>query len=163
MKSLLADFTGHAIYVDTMMPYMLLRDMNEDVERFFLQIRRGDFIAYTSVLTFDELAYRLVLAFIKERYGGSPLDHLRRKESQMMGEFSGMVATLLRRLRELPHLVVLDVLSSDLDMLNEAMTLYRLRPRDALHLAAMHRVGCFDLASTDAHFDAVPYIRRFSL
>ncbi|NOX64051.1 MAG: type II toxin-antitoxin system VapC family toxin [Chloroflexi bacterium] len=157
------DFTGRAIYLDTMMPYMLLRAVDEDIKRFFLRIEQGDFLAYTSILTFDELAYRLLLAFIKDRYGGSPLDRLRRDENGMMAEFSGMVADLLHRLRDVPHLIVLDVLSSDLETLNEAMVRYRLRPRDALHLAAMERIGCFDLASTDAHFDVVPHIRRFTL
>ncbi len=73
-----------------------------------------------------------------------------------------MVAEL-RQLRELPNLVVLDVLASDLDIMNDAISEYRLRPRDALHYAAMWRINCFDLASNDAHFDRIPELRRYTI
>ena len=158
----LSAFAGNAIYLDTMLPYMLLRGVDLAVKHFFERIERGDFYAYTSVLTFDELAYRLLLALIKDRYGGSPLDRLREEEDKMMAEFADKVAMLLHRLCDLPYLTVLDVLASDLEVLNEAMVKYHLRPRDALHLAAMQRVGCFDLASNDPRFDSVPHVRRFS-
>jgi len=47
-------------------------------------------------------------------------------------------------------LTVLDVLAMDLDAMNDAMVQFHVRPRDALHYAAMKRIGCFDLASNDA-------------
>ena len=40
---------------------------------------------------------------------------------------------------------------------------YHLRPRDALHLAAMQKCGCFDLLSHDPDFDRVPMISRYTL
>ena len=43
------------------------------------------------------------------------------------------------------------------------MSLYHLRPRDALHLAAMQKCGCFDLVSHDADLDRVPMVRRYTL
>lgn len=155
-------FTGEIIYVDTMLPYLLLRGVDPAIKTFFERIERGDLSAYTSALTFDELAYRLTLAFIKDRYPGSPLDHLRNEETKMLAEFAPPVVALLRRLSDLPHLIVLDVLSSDLDMMNDAMSRHLLRPRDALHFAAMQRIDCFDLASNDPHFDRVPTIQRYS-
>jgi predicted nucleic acid-binding protein len=39
----------------------------------------------------------------------------------------------------------------------------RLRPRDALHLAAMEKCGCFNLVSQDSDFDHVPSIQRYTL
>jgi len=105
MTTPLSAFTGNVIYLDTMLPYMLLRGVDPAVKHFFQQIERGD----------------------------------------------------------LPHLTILDVLASDLEVLNEVMVQYHLRPRDALHLAAMQRIGCFDLASNDVHFDSVPHVRRYSL
>jgi len=44
----------------------------------------------------------------------------------------------------------------------DTMIRYQLRPRCALHLAAMQRIGRFDLASNDAHFDRIPSIRRYA-
>jgi len=55
-----------------------------------------------------------------------------------------------------PHLTVVDVTAFDVDLMNQAMTQYAIRPRDALHFAAMQRVACFDLASHDHHFDRIP-------
>ena len=79
MTAPLAAFTGSVIYLDTMLPYMLLRGVDPAVKHFFKRIEEGDFAAYTSALTFDELAYRLLLALIKDRYGSSPLDRLPRR------------------------------------------------------------------------------------
>jgi len=65
MAIALSSFTGNAIYVDTMIPYMLLRGIAE-AQPFFECLERGEVLAYTSVLTFDELGYRLILALIKD-------------------------------------------------------------------------------------------------
>lgn len=81
----------------------------------------------------------------------------------MIGEFAPRVVTELRRLREFPNLTVLDVLAIDLDTMNDAMTQFHVRPRDALHYAAMKRIGCLDLASNDPHFDRIPAINRYTL
>ncbi len=162
MADTLNAFDGDAIYLDTMVPYMLLRGIDAAAP-FFERLERGELRVFTSVLTFDELGYRLLLAFIKDKYSGSPLDRLRDEEEKMLIEFGAPATSLLQRLRAFTFLTVLDALTQDLDTLGEAMTQFHLRPRDALHYAAMQRVGCFDLASNDAHFDRVPTIKRYTL
>jgi predicted nucleic acid-binding protein len=161
MVAALSTFTGNVIYIDTMMPYMLLRGVAE-AQPFFERLERGELLAYTSVLTFDELGYRLLLALIKDRYGGSPLEHLHDQEGKMLAEFAVTVSSLLKRLRTYPNLRVLDVLVSDLDVMNEVMPQYRLRPRDALHYAAMQRVSCVNLASNDPDFDRISAVKRYT-
>ena len=163
MSAPLSTFTGTTIYLDTMLPYALLRGIDPEAKSFFARIERGDIFAYTSVLTFDELAYRLILAVVKDRYGGSPLERLRADEERMLAECAPLVAPHLRQLRDFPHLTLLDVSAMDLEIMTEAMTQYQIRPRDALHVAAMRRVACLDLASNDQHFDHIPDIRRFTL
>lgn len=159
----LATFSEESIYLDTMIPYGLLRGLDPAIKTFFQALEAGNFQAFTSVLAFDELAYRLLLALIKDKYPGSPLDQLRQNETQRLAEFGSAVATQLDHLRHFPNLVLLPVDSGDLVQMSKALTQYHLRPRDGLHLAAMHKVACFNLASNDHHFDQVPYIRRFSL
>jgi predicted nucleic acid-binding protein len=163
MTASLSTFNGQAIYLDTMVPYALFRSVDPLAETFFSRLESNTFLAYTSVLTFDELAYHLLLALIKDRYDGSPLDNLRNQESHLIAEFAPSIVDRMNRLRNFSQLVVLDISASDLDFMNKTMIQYHLRPRDALHLAAMQRVQCFDLASNDQHFDRVPYIRRFTL
>lgn len=53
MATALSSFTGNTIYIDTMMPYMLLRGIVE-AQPFFERLERGEVVAYTSVLTFIE-------------------------------------------------------------------------------------------------------------
>ena len=50
-----------------------------------------------------------------------------------------------------------------LDAMDEAMLTFHLRPRDALHLAAMQKCECLDLVSHDPDFDRVPAVRRYTL
>ena len=162
MAAPLSSFTGNTIYIDTMIPYMLLRGIAE-AQPFFERLERGEVSAYTSVLTFDELGYRLILALVKDHYEGSPLELLRDQEEKMLAEFAPTVSSLLKRLRAYTNLTVLDVLVSDLDVMDEVMSQYHLGPRDALHYAAMQRVGCLSLASNDPDFDHIPVLKRYTI
>ncbi len=75
---------------------------------FFERLERGEVLAYTSALTFDELGYRLILALIKDHYDGSPLELLRDQEEKLLAEFVPTVSSLLKRLRGYTNLAVLD-------------------------------------------------------
>ena len=105
----------------------------------------------------------MLLALIRDHYDGSPLDQLRDNEAQMIAEFYPGIAPHLSRLRTFRNLLLVDITSSDLDLMDEAMRLYHVRPRDALHLAAMQKVGCLDLVSQDPDFDRIPIVRRYTL
>ncbi|MEJ5309321.1 MAG: type II toxin-antitoxin system VapC family toxin [Anaerolineae bacterium] len=155
------DFTGRALYLDTMIFYTFLR--TEVAKTLFTRIEMGSLEAYTSVLTFDELTYKLLLALIHDNYPGSPLEHLRNQEEAMIAEFYPRLAPLLGQLLAYPHLTFVDVTPSDIIRMNENISRYYLRPRDALHLAAMQACGCFALVSHDADLDRVPGIQRYHL
>jgi predicted nucleic acid-binding protein len=163
MSKLLTSFTGTTLYLDTMIPYALLRGLDHAARDLFARIEAAELRAYTSVLTFDELAYRMMLALIRDHTGVSPFEQLRDNEAQMIARFYPQIAPHLAHLRTFPNLLLVDVTSSDLAVMDEAMRLYHLRPRDALHLAAMQKAGCFDLVSHDADFDRVPQVRRYTL
>jgi len=159
----LAEFRGNALYLDTMIPYALLRNIEPAATVLFERIKAGEFRAYTSALTFDELAYRALLALIRERYGDSPLNRLRDHKVQMIAEFYPTLAPALTRLRTFPNLTLVDVTTADVEQMSENIGVYCLLPRDALHLAAIQKCGCFDLVSHDADFDRVPTVRRYTL
>lgn len=120
-------------------------------------------MAYTSVLTFDELAYKMLLALISDTYPGSPLEHLRDRETKMIAEFYPQLAPALAELRAFPHLTLLSCNANDLARMDTAILRYQLRPRDALHVTAMQKCNCFDLLSHDTDFDRVSNIRRYTL
>ncbi|HSJ53431.1 MAG TPA: PIN domain-containing protein [Anaerolineae bacterium] len=146
-----------------MIPYALLRGLDPAARDLFARIEAAALQAYTSVLTFDELTYRMLLALIRDHHGGSPLEQLRHNEKQLIAQFYPEIAPHLTRLRTFPNLFLIEVTSTDLTAMDEAMHLYHLRPRDALHLAAMRKSDCFNLVSHDPDFDRVPHVQRYTL
>lgn len=163
MSQPLPAFSGDSLYLDTTVLYALLRGIEPGAQALFMRIETGELRAYTSVLTFDELAYRMLLALIRDQYGASPLERLRNQEQQMIEEFYPRLAPRMLQLRTFPNLILVEVAPADLDEMDEAMLTYHLRPRDALHLAAMQKCECLDLVSHDPDFDRVPAVRRFTL
>jgi predicted nucleic acid-binding protein len=144
--------------------YALVRNIDLDVVKpLFRRIKEGDWQAFTSALTFDELSYRLLLALIGEQHEGNPLNHLRSNEEQMITTYYPKVANEVSRLQTFPGLIVLDVTLADLAAMHQLVVQHHLRPRDALHLAAMRKVGCLDLVSNDGDFDRVPGVQRLTL
>ena len=70
----------------------------------------------------------------------------------------GNVLEFMDRLGPLFDVVALDYM--DYDAMKEAITEYRLRPSDALHVASMRRTGAVYIASEDEEFDKIPWVRR---
>jgi predicted nucleic acid-binding protein len=163
MSNSVIDFRGDVLYLDTTTFYLFLRAATPEARTLFQNIEQGVFQAYTSVLTFDELAYRMLLALIRDTYKGAALDHLCRNQTQMIEEFYPRVDPHLVLLGSYPNLNILDITHADLDAMRHNIRQFRLRPRDALHLAAMQKVNCFALASQDSDFDIVPEVERYSL
>jgi len=56
MSKLLTSFAGSTLYLDTMIPYALLRGLDPAARDLFARIEAAELQAYTSVLAFDELA-----------------------------------------------------------------------------------------------------------
>jgi predicted nucleic acid-binding protein len=163
MSSQINEFQGDTLYLDTMILYLFLRLQDSATEPLMRRIQVGEIRAYTSVLTFDELVYRLLLTLIRDKYGGSPLDRLRQDERSMIAEFHPFIEPKLLRLQDFPNLTLLDITPADLRQMNQNMRNYLLRPRDALHLAAMQKVNCFNLVSQDKDFDHIPSINRYTV
>jgi predicted nucleic acid-binding protein len=159
----ISDLVDPAIYLDTNAFYYFLRGVTPAAQSLFHAIQVGSYQAYTSVLTFDELAYRILLALIRDKYGNSPQDRLRQAEHTIIAEFYPQVAQRLEQLQNYPNLHLVDVTASDLDMMHRLILQYHLRPRDGLHLAAMYQCGCLTIVSQDADFDHVPGIQRYTL
>lgn len=166
MADNLLEFSGRIIYLDTMILYSFVRPdktLRPVLREFFRRIEQGNLIAHTSVLTFDELSYRLLLAAIRDKYPDSPLDRLREHETEMMAEFYPRVIGTVRRLSLFPNIVTLSVTPDMVQTMMDLMERHRLRPRDALHLASVHSGGSDALASNDTSFDRAPGVSRFEL
>ena len=105
----------------------------------------------------------MLLARIRDNHPGSPLDLLRHEEVRMIADFYPTVSQALLQLQTFPNLAIVDTTPTDLLNMHQHILQYQLRPRGALHLAAMLRVGCIYLASNDSDFDRVQGIQRFTI
>lgn len=153
---------GH-VYVDTNVLYMYLRADPvhlSTIERFLQRVVRGDIAAYVSLLTLDELYYRLLLALVKEHTGRNPLDVLRDDLPGMVARYSDSVSTALRKLVGLPHFTLVGVETGDFEKMLENIAQFSLLPRDALHVTVLQRLGMTAIASDDTDFDRVIGIER---
>jgi predicted nucleic acid-binding protein len=163
MSQPVSSFQGDNLYLDTMVFYSVLRASSTVARALLKQIETGRFQAYTAVLTFDELAYRMLLTLIRDKYGKSPQDHLRQDQAGVIAEFYPQIEQQLNQLQLLPNLTILDITLVDLIAMHRNSLAHHLLPRDALHLATMQKVGCKTLVSLDSDFDSIPGIHRYTL
>lgn len=130
------------------------------IRRFFARVVYGEMEAYTSVLTMDELFYRLLLARVKEVYSQNPLDVIRESAGEAIARCGAEIENALWRLMELPHLRLVGVVENDVPQMLINVTAFGLLPRDALHVAVIQRLGLSDIATDDVDFDRVPWLQR---
>ena len=150
-------------YLDTMILYAYLRASHADAANLFQQIEDGALQAFTAALTFDEVAYRLLLGLIRDRYGPSPLDRLRQDQTAMIDEFYPLIEPQLVALQHFPHFTIIPVIVEDIAVMHRNARQFHLLPRDALHLSVMQRIGCTNLISEDSDFDTVTNLKRFTI
>lgn len=163
MSNPVSGFRGEALYVDTMIFHLLIRAKQTEVQDLFHRIENGELLAYTSVLTFDELVYRLLLGFIRDELPGSPIDHLRQNQQTLVARFYSLFQSHLDKFLHFPNLQLIDVTDKDMNLMTKNIKIYQLLPRDALHLAAMQKVGCMHIVSHDAGFDHIAGLHRYTL
>jgi predicted nucleic acid-binding protein len=119
----------------------------------------GDGAGVISALVLDELAYRLVLAWLRDDGEGDPLSIYRadarkamRAARRRLTATWEAVDSLGLELQPTDHAVVATAKS--------LMSQPGLAPRDAFHAAHAFRADCELIASSDAGFDRVPGLRR---
>lgn len=159
----LEDVVTGRLYIDVNVFYMVLRSDPEHLEAlrsFFQRVVKGDIAAYTSVLTMDELFYRLLLGRIKDAFEGNPLDVLRERGEDAVRTYAPEIETALRKLVRLPHLELAAVLPGDVPVMLQSIGALGLLPRDALHVAVMRRLDLYQIATDDRDFDGVPGTTR---
>jgi len=104
---------------------------------FLLRVAKGEVRASTSVLTWDEVVW-----VVRKVEGGGA---------------SSKIGSLLLRF---PNLRILAVKRSTIEMAQELMEKYGLRPRDSIHAASALENGISRVISFDRHFDLVEGLTR---
>jgi len=119
----------------------------------------GDGAGVISALVLDELAYRLVLAWLRDDGDGDPLSTYRADGRQTMRAMRRRLTATWGAVDALG----LELQASERSVIATAQSLMArpgLAPRDALHAAHALQAGCEAIASSDPGFDDVPGLRR---
>jgi predicted nucleic acid-binding protein len=111
-----------------------------------------------SALVLDELAYRLILAWLREDGAADPLTKYRTEPQITMREMRLRLTATWRAVDSL----ALELWPTDQAVLTRAQALMAkpgLSPRDAFHAAHALAGGCDLIASADPEFQRVPGLR----
>lgn len=114
-----------------------------------------------SGLVLDELAYRLVLAWLRDDGDRDPLSTYRTDPGSAMKTAQRRLTATWRAI----DLLALELQSTDHPVIETAKFLMArpgLAPRDAFHAAHALEAGCELIASSDAGFDRVSGLRRLA-
>jgi predicted nucleic acid-binding protein len=114
-----------------------------------------------SALVLDELAYRLVLAWLRDDGVGDPLSTYRADSRKVMQAARRRLTATWRAVDSL----ALELQPTDHAVTDGAKTLMAqpgLPPRDAFHAAHALAAGCSLIASSDPGFAHVPGLRRLA-
>ena len=111
-----------------------------------------------SALVIDELAYRLVLAWLRDDGDADPLTSYRQDPTAVMSAMRHRLAATWRAVDSLR----LELQTTDGAVIDQAKSLMSrpgLAPRDAFHAAHAVAAGCTLIASSDPDLGRVPGLR----
>jgi predicted nucleic acid-binding protein len=114
-----------------------------------------------SALVLDELAYRLVLAWLRDDGDPDPLSTYRANPGAAMRAGRRRLTATWRAI----DLLMLELQPTEHAVIEAAKSLMAkpgLAPRDAFHAAHALEAGCELIASSDAGFDQVAGLRRLA-
>jgi predicted nucleic acid-binding protein len=112
-----------------------------------------------SALVLEELAYRLVLAWLRDDGDTDPLSTYRQDPGAAMRAARRRLTATWRAI----DLLALEIQPTEHAVIETAKSLMArpgLAPRDAFHAAHAIEAGCELIASSDTGFDRVPRLRR---
>ena len=154
-------------YLDTNFLYVHLRSARSEAPRALEDWRSRVLTQVTidggviSALVHDELAYRLILAWLRDDGVSDPLSAYRADAQTVMHAVRRRLEATWRAVDSL----TLELQLTDSAVVKQARSLMArpgLGPRDSFHAAHALAGGCSVIASTDAAFDDVPGLRRLA-
>lgn len=112
-----------------------------------------------SGLVLDELAYRAVLAWLRDAGDASPLATFRKSAPAVMRRMRGRMRRLWKAIDEMNF----EIAMTDRSVINRAIELMSdpgLSPRDSFHAAHAFDSGCAVIVSSDSDYDRLSALRR---
>jgi len=156
---------GERVFIDANIFHLYFRGpkpIKEQCKAFIERIINREIFGYTSVLVLDEFIYKILLKLIEVDYGENPVEVFRREKFNVVKKYSGLVNGFLGEILSIRNLEILPVTRDDILFAFMILCEVGLLPRDAMHLAVMHRNNISALASMDPDFDVIKGITRYS-
>lgn len=149
-------------YVDTNFLYVHLRQREDPDVAAWRQLVEAELDGdqcVISALVFDELAYRSVLAWLRESGDKDPVSTLRQQSGKTMRQMRARLDRLWKAVDDLNF----EMATTDRSVAVMARSLMAdpgLAPRDAFHAAQALDANCPVIVSADPDFDTVNQLRR---
>ena len=164
MPKYLTEFTGEKIYVDSSV-FLFVAPADSEYGSSSLQFlqhaSQSDMKLVISSLTVDEISFVALKAKLEERLDITSGQVLYlKKHPEVIKTLAPEVNRITENILRLSDII--GVGPEDIQRLTYLMETYGLLPRDALHIAVMQRCGLTDIASSDADFDRVVSITRYT-
>lgn len=151
-------------YVDTNFLYLHLRQRDDPAVaawRRRLEAELAGEAGVVSALVLDELAYRSVLAWLRDAGDKNPVSTFRASTSVVMHRMRTRLGRLWKAIDELNF----DLATTDRSVIRQALAFMSdpgLAPRDAFHAAHALDSGCPVIVSSDRDYDRLNAIQRLA-
>ena len=149
-------------YIDTNFLYLHLRQREDPDVRTWRERLEAELAGEPGVispLVLDELAYRSVLAWLRDEGDPNPMTTWRNSASAVMRKMRARLDRLWNAVDDLAF----ELAATDRSVSQQAkrfMSDPGLAPRDAFHAAHAFDAGCTVIASSDPDYDQLPGLRR---
>lgn len=131
----------------------------EPCKKFLKRVEEKTFDGRSSVVVFNELLHKLVLGEISMKHGLSLPQSLNliKKNPHVLSSLEAY--SLVDKLEEIPNLTVHEFTPQILSSARVYMRRYSLMSNDAIHVATCKSHGIKDIATNDADFQRVHFLR----
>jgi len=133
--------------------------LGSSCKAFLQRISNGELEGFVSVEVLNELLHRLVIGEVakKRKLKLQAVSRYLKRNPKILSKLDAYRS--VARVESLPNLRILEVLPADFVQARSLMQRHHLLSNDALHLAVMQRNKLDMLASKDADFQRVPWIK----
>lgn len=149
------------IYLDTNIFYLFFfedKKFSPGVKKVLESIQKGEERGLTNCLTFDELAYAILMDLIAQKYSIRPSQKIR-ETPEVILEFLPKIKEVFETILSFKNIEIAEASKGTVAVIPQLMEKLLL-PRDCIHYQTMKEYDCRKILSTDSDFDRLKDVER---